>query len=309
MTAAIAAFRAVLAHLREHGVKPPAGFVRGLAQIERAPASEQARLAACLAVRIPALMSLTTQLDTLCPAYPRASIAIQARIALGAAPSSVLKGLTRREAHEALMAGGYDTAVSYLCSEVPTTLQVDSVDVARWLRACWRDTPRRTALEEVRVERVAGEEVRGRLIDRVDEIQPDDLPRGPATGVRDAFERAARRAYAQWEHGAESDATPLAPRPRWWRAVRCARLLDTSAALIAEGRAQRHCVGGYAAAVRAQRSVIVSIRVRVGGVVHASTVELTRDGRSVRQHRGRDNMEPPQLCVAAVRVLMRRWST
>jgi hypothetical protein len=67
----------------------------------------------------------------------------------------------------------------------------------------------------------------------------------------------------------------------------------------------------YVPYVRRERSVIVSIQVheRRGGVdvTHRSTVEVDREKIEVRQHKGRDNTEPPALCVAALEVCLRRW--
>lgn len=304
--APINSLRAVREHLRRHKVKPPRGLDAKIAVVERAPEREQPRLCAAVGVVFPALRPLCPSIAPLCAAYPQASLAIQARLALGETPAQVLAGLTAREAHEALAAGVEDP-VAWIIRDVPDACSAHSVAVARWIVACHADPARWAALCTERTERVAGAEVRGRLITRTDELEPVDLARGVATGVQAAFEAAARRLYAAWEKGAQDNATPLAPKPRWWQPVRCARILDTPSALVAEGRLMAHCVGSYAPHVQSQRSVVVALRIKVGTVVHASTAELSRDGRHVHQHRGHGNGAAPALCVRALDVLRRRW--
>lgn len=286
---------------------------RATATLERIPEHARDRVAAALCVRYPALGAILSPpvVEPLCPAYPRVREAWAARLVLGERPTQLARGLTRREAHEALRDGASsDTdALDWLLADTPVEgREVRSVAVARWILACWRDPARRAALETERVERgPGGEEIRGRLIARVDEISARDLARGEATGVREAFESCARRAFARWEAEHERRHEPLAAAPRWWRPIRCARLLMSGAELVAEGREMRHCVGTYAAHVRSGRSVIVSLCVRDrDGAVHRSTAELDRATASVRQHKASANGPPHWLCERALRVIERR---
>jgi hypothetical protein len=270
----------------------------------RDPAARE-RVAAAVGVVTPALAGVMPSCAVLAPAYPRAPREIQARLALGEAPAEILSGLTRREAHEALSAGCADP-VSWVLRDYPAVRARD-VTAARWAVACLADPARSEALYREREHFIADARVRGRLLDRIDEIRAADLPRGPATGVEVAFESAARRAYEEWQARAATQTRPLAPAPSWWRPARCARLLLSAADLAAEGREMAHCVGTYAGAVEARQVVIVSIAIRVGSTVARSTVELGRGTAVVRQHRGQANRDPHPLCVRAVEVLERRW--
>jgi hypothetical protein len=281
---------------------------RAIAVLTAAPEHVHARLAAAVVVLYPALAPIlgASRIRPICPAYPQADLVAQARLALGERPVDIMPGLTAREAHEAL-AAGYDNPTAWLLRDLPRSVRARDVAVARWVLACWTDPERRAALENERVERIAGAEVRGRFLDRLDEIRAVDLDQGPRTSVRRAFERASQRLYAEWAKRSEDDHSPLAPIPRWWVPARCARVLRTRAALIAEGREMQHCVGTYAPLVARGDCVIVAIMIRAGGRTLRSTVELDPHTVEVRQHRGPGNAEPHPLCQRALRVLQRRW--
>jgi hypothetical protein len=305
---ALGPLRQVAQILSQRGIKVPSSLRRGIATAERAPEGQHPRLAAAVAELHAPLRPLVSWEGPLCPAYPRAIPAHAARLALGEPPVRILRGLTPREAHEALSAGFADPIAWILRGDVAVH-GVRSVAVARWIAACWADPKRRAALETERTERVAGVDVRGRLVDRVDEITPADLERGPATGVQPAFAAAAARLYSEWEESAKDDERPLNTAPRWWKSVRCAHVLLTRKALCAEGKAMAHCVGTYAPYVQSGRSVIVSIVIRVREDLYRSTVELDRSGPpTVRQHKGIANAAAPPVCVRALDVLLRRWS-
>jgi len=295
------------------------------AKIEAAPPERRDRIAAALRVLDPRLVTLPATPRgpvlgmevILCETYPRAMMHVQARLVLGESPAEVT-GLTAREAHEYL-SHVIDSAISpaeWLLRSIPSedvvnvSLSARNVPVARWIVARFRDHAQRDALLRERVERGPhGEEVRGRYVDRLDELTSADL----RPSVRETFDRAARRLTASLERDlrrAKNQAV-LASTPRWWRPVRCAVLLDKPGLLAAEGREMRHCVAVYVPYVRRERSVIVSIQVheRRGGVdvTHRSTVEIDREKIEVRQHKGRDNTEPPALCIAALEVCLQRW--
>jgi hypothetical protein len=266
------------------------------------------RILDALGVNVPAVECLCPAFPgPLCPQYPRLSRASSARLVIGETPSDLARGLTAREAHEWCLDGGWPEPATWLVRHVAGGgTHVRDMLVARWVVACAADPARWAALTEEREMRHGEREVRGRLIDRVDEIHAVDLAQGPRSGVINTFERAARRALASWEALHISDEEPLAEVPRWWRPLRCAQLLRTRAALIAEGRAQEHCAGSYAAQVARGDCHVVSICVVARGQVHHSTVELSPDGRTVRQHRARANSTPSALCERALGVLMRR---
>jgi hypothetical protein len=96
---------------------------------------------------------------------------------------------------------------------------------------------------------------------------------------------------------------PLAPEPRWWRPVRCARLLMSPGALVVEGREMDHCVASYVPAVKNKHVVIVALNV----IGYRSTAEIDRQKVEVLQHKGKGNAAPPELCVRALKVLQIRW--
>jgi hypothetical protein len=305
-TLTVAVVEQLAGRLADRKLKPPRELERGLEALARAPERARDRLLAALAEALPLGFAAPESGGPLAPAFPRASREVQARIALGEAPAAILRGLTPREAHEALSAGIEDP-IEWILAEADLADHADkprSVPVARWFVACWRDPARRAALERERNERgPGGLEIQGRLRDRIDEIAARDLPRGERTSVDAAFRSAAERRYAEWARGAERDETQLAPVPRWWRPIRCARMLNSSAALVREGRQMSHCVGSYAPAVRQQRSVIVSLYV----CGHRSTAELTRDGSRVWQHKGPSNAAPHVLCERALQTCLKRW--
>jgi hypothetical protein len=271
----------------------PASLRRARRLLSRAPTQVRGKLAAALVALHPELGMLEMPAtDPIAAAYPRAPARFQARVALGEAP-----------------------AASYLLRDSPYVCKssgVRDVAVARWILACLGDPPRRQALLRESFERGPhGEMIHGVLASRVDEITSEDLPRGVATGVAVAFRSAAGRAWENWQREAETQHELLATAPTWWRPIRCARLLQSAAELVAEGREMGHCVASYAPYVRQGRSVVVSIAVPecknlfVGTL--RSTVEIDRHCGLVMQHKGPVNDVPHELCAAALRVCLRRW--
>jgi hypothetical protein len=281
-----------------------AGRLRAWADtIDRAGPAREDLLASAIAEVEPALAYLRPASDPLAgalPQYPRISREIRARLVLGEAPVDLGCGLSRAEAHRWLVAGAPDIA-EWICDEAGAP-RARSVPVARWVVAAWRDPARRAALELHRTGVIAGQRVDGRFADRLDEIIARDVPRGPSSSVDDVFRAATARLAKALERSLESrGGEPLAPVPRWWRPIRCARLIRTGPDLVAEGRAMGHCVATYAHAVQHDGCTIVGLCV----LGQRSTVEI-RYGRAI-QHRGRANAEPPALCVRALAVCARRW--
>lgn len=256
------------------------------------------RRAAALAPGIPALT----------PTYPAISRALARRLVRGETPVELSGGiLNRREAHAWLLGGAGQEPLVYLSSTLPAgTPPVRSAAVVRWLQAVkargdWSSLTRMRTFPGP-----GGQATQARYLDRVDEIQDADLPRGPGTGVHAAFESAALRHGDAAMRDQEDDHRVLTGLPRGWRLFRNSmRLLCTPAQLVREGRDMSHCVGGYADIVREGRSVILAIRVRTRGDEHRSTVEIAPNGR-VLQHRGPNNADPHPLCERVLEAFIRR---
>jgi hypothetical protein len=307
-----------VAKLLAHAPDAAARVERLAAIVEAAPKERRAALLAATGVVEPALghvvghdvAALCAALEEPWPelAYAACSSAIAARYAarllLGERPADLAPGLTAAEAAAWLREAPLDAPADWLLAtaapDMPVTRKaISCVRVARWLLACWRDPPRREALIRERAERVAGELVRGRYIDRADELRRADL----RPSVAETFRRAGARIAKLMERSMRSRGEPLIAPPRWWRPARCARILLSAADLAAEGRALQHCVASYAPAVRSGRSVIVGLCV-LGA---RSTAELDRRTANVRQHKGAGNAAPPALNQRALEVLVRRW--
>jgi hypothetical protein len=300
----------ICARLEARGIRVPRQVARCRETLRRAPAAEHPRLLAALGELVPSLRDLLPAPweGPLCPAYPRAPRELAARLALGERPVDVCRGLTAREAHEYLASGSRTSPAAWLVRDLrDLTVQIDHVPVARWLLACARDPARWAALATERVERGPdGTSIRGTYLARVDEIAPPDLVRGERTSVREAYAAASRRLYARWCRQAERQHDRLAPPPAWWRPIRCARPLLSAAELVAEGRTMGHCVGTYADVVRRRHSLILSIAVPSRAGLCRSTAQVDYRSGRVLQHRGQSNRDPHPLCVAALRVVLRR---
>lgn len=313
------ALRRVAALVAERAPDTAARLERYAGQVERAPAARQPAILAALAVREPALAHLLpapqAALEGPATAYPGAPLEVRARLALGDTPAQISGGLTAAEAHRWLSEHPEWQPGSWLAQGVAcdsgaaathtlgVRLCLRDLRVARWLVACWRDPPRRAALERERVERGPhGEEIAGRYLDRVDELRRTDV-RSPRDSVEAVFGRAKVRLLREMECSLRSRGEPLHAAPRWWRPVRCARLLLSAADLAAEGRALQHCVAQYVGYVRRGGSVIVGLCV----LGHRSTAEIDPRTLELRQHKGPRNVEPHPLCQRALTVCLARW--
>ncbi|MFI4971157.1 MAG: PcfJ domain-containing protein [Hyphomicrobiales bacterium] len=281
--------------------------------LERAPRSVRQKIAAAIGEAWIDFGHLKAPGVELAVGYPQLCRQVQARIVLGERPTRLLPGLSRAEAHAALLEG-YSEPAAFILRDVGVVGIVHDVAVARWVVACWKDPERQRAILAERCDRGPdGAELRGQLIARLDEIAPEDLARGARTGVREAFASSMRRALERWEKTADTRKDALAPVPAWYRPIRCARLLMSAEALSREGRELAHCVGGYTDQVRSGRSIIVSlsvpIRSRMGGapLMLRSTAELSGDGQTIRQHRATKNLAPHTLSERALIVCLQRW--
>jgi len=289
--------------------RKPLKWQRHLEAVRSCPPGRQPVLVAALATTYPEVLPAYKLLDTSTePAslvqahsvYPRCSVQQSARLLLGETPEAISRGLTRKEAHQWLTEAPEWLAGDWLLRKAGLDACARSVAVARWAIECDKDPQRRAALWRARTARGPhGEEINGSLISRLDELQAVDL----RPSVRETFERAGRRLLRQTERLMRRKAEPLAPPPAWWQPVRCARLLLSPAELFVEGRQMRHCVALYGRYVRSRQSVIVALDV----LGYRSTVEMDRKTLQVKQHKGRDNLPPPELCERALRVCLRRW--
>jgi hypothetical protein len=325
---------AVAERFKARGMKVPKEISSALKHYAAAPPAAKQRILNAFAVAVPKAGLPTPEWMRLsetrlayepgaealvrdfCPAYPHVAREVQARLVIGHKPEQILPGLTPSEARKALTQG-YDnlstskTAAAWLLRDVTDATRywshVNSVPVARWLAASLSDKQRKAALLTEREERgPGGAEIHGRLIDRIDEIRASDLPNGPKTSVRDAFTHAAARHYAQWEKDNENAEGRLISPPSWWKPVKYAKLLNSPAKLVREGRDMKHCVGTYTHEVRRGNSVIVSFCLNG----ERATAELSRDGSYVKQCKGIANKHPPAICERALDILMRkRWRT
>lgn len=236
----------------------------------------------------------------LCPAYPWIRVQVAARICRGESPVDIADGqLTRAEAHKWLSeTPGYVrtrdgaegvTPIEWLQRRLPADVPpMRDIAVVRWLL----DVQRRGSWAQLTRERTAhgpaGAEATYTYLSRVDEIMGEDLLRGNATRVEDAFRAAAERCGEAWLTALEDDHRVLAPATGWPLYRKAMRELRTPAALVAEGRALQHCVGSYTSAVEAQTVVILGLAV----AGQRSTVEIDRRTGRVLQHRGSRNGEP-----------------
>ena len=243
----------------------------------------------------------------LVPAYPLARGALARALLIGRAPQDIaaVDGMTRREAHEWLTeTGGSVPALRWLIVRRLGVIDdtagiVRSVRIADWLAHLHR-AGRWDEFTRERIERLGdGREIVWSVQQMLDEIDDADIVR-LSDGARAVAERAiARRsdiALAQWER----DHATIGYLPTWARKLpRSMTVLRTPAELVAEGRDLHHCVGGYVEAVRRGQCVILAVRSRHG----RSTVEMSTDGLTVRQHYGAYNGAPPARHAA----LLRAW--
>jgi len=186
----------------------------------------------------------------LAPAYPSVPLSVARRLCLGESPRQIAEGaLNAAEAHRWCVAGAPPIA-EWLqqellggMAEVPV---LRDPAIVRWVAAVKRRGAWGQLTKERPLHLPGGEERTWRALDRIDEVQVEDLVKGERTSVDAAFESAAQRAGAAWAERAREDHRALAPLPRGWRPYRrIMRHLYTPALLEREGREMDHCVGGY----------------------------------------------------------------
>lgn len=162
----------------------------------------------------------------------------------------------------------------------------ESIPVVRWVVQMMAREDTAEAMR--RPLTVFGDHVDGRPLDRLDELEPQDLSRG----VVATFARAAqRRMDAQWDGPEE-----LAEAAPWMASLpEGVRPILTWSALWAEGLDMRHCVASYAADIARGDCSILSVRAPDGT---RSTVEVRRG--LMGQHCGPCNAPPSSACAALV---------
>ena len=139
-------------------------------------------------------------------------------------------------------------------------------------------------------------ERRFRYLDILDEIADVDVV-SIRDGADTVFGRAAARIGEAAMLAASKDHRVLCDTPAWGRKLPTGlRLLRTPAELAREGQDLQHCVGGYGPAVEQRQCIILAVETRMG----RSTVEITPDGREIRQHHGERNGYPPKRNAALV---------
>jgi hypothetical protein len=240
----------------------------------------------------------------LAPDFPGVSVSQSLQIAQGVSPMELSKGtLSRHEAHDWLLHNPQWSPTQYLCSKLKNWVpEIRSVSVVRWLLAVEKRGGWQQLIKMRPVHGPAGQVGEFRFLDRVDEIQDEDLVRGPQTGVEEAFQHIAERMGAEWATKHRDDLKIISSCPRSWpRPYRAMRLLNTPSALVREGEEMGHCVGGYIDAVRRGQCYIFSVIVKG----KRSTAEIGSKG-TVLQHHGKGNGTPPRSNERVVNAWARR---
>ena len=251
----------------------------------------------------------TEQSAFLAPAYPKVPRNIAIQIARGKTPVQISGGvLDKKEAHEWLSSptdeeGDFINPVIWLTRKLPDWPKPRSIALARWML----DVNKRGAWGQLTKERMLHgplqQELRYKFIDRLDEIQDEDLVEGPRTNVERAFERAAERAQSPLIDRLMKDHRVL-NKSGWPLYKKAMHELNTPALLVKEGQEMNHCVGSYVNSVERGQDVILALNVRG----KRSTVELEKvpaGGRRPRifQHYGAHNSPPAEIN----KVLLERW--
>lgn len=236
-----------------------------------------------------------------------------AAIQLGARPVELAPQLTKKEAalwaYQTEHKSPADWLWAHLCEMYPDLAKSHSrhVEVMRWAARMMSSKTKKAAMYKPRV--MFGEDLEngddyeedgyedGRetqnaasVLQRLDEIRPNDLSESPSETLQKAINRQMKE---KWDGPDE-----LRPWEEWMdRLPKGCRVLRTWPELFKEGLQMRHCVASYAEKIHDKTSVIVSIVVQGG----RSTAEY-RNGRLV-QHQSFARSEPPATCWEVARRL------
>jgi hypothetical protein len=237
--------------------------------------------------------------DLLYPQYCNLPTEVVWELLCGATPASLARctGLTDAEAHAYLQSDGQYSSSTHWLADRLGVLGLRDMNVMRWLSRIGRNPVQVAALGKTREWRGPGGLVStGRYADMLDELDSSDIE--GVCGVNRAFERMAVRQEEskRQEMLKRHERLALEPEMQLYRGM---RWLMTPHDLAVEGQEMHHCVGGYGEFIRQGRSLIMSITTSRG----RSTVELSADLRTVFQHRGERNAEPPEQH----RLLLQHW--
>lgn len=223
-----------------------------------------------------------------------------AQIQLGARPVDLAPELTRKEA----AAWAYQDEHKYpeqwlwhqLRQQYPELNQSHTgyIEVMRWAARMLSSKTKSAAMKKPRAVFGEGEgEAEGDkacVLQRLDELKPQDLTNSPSETMQNAVNRQMRE---QWDGPDE-----LRPNEPWMdRLPSGCRVLRTWPDLFLEGLQMRHCVANYARSVAEKQSVIISIN--IAGA--RSTAEF-QQGRLV-QHQSFARGTPSPRCRRFAEVL------
>lgn len=212
--------------------------------------------------------------------------AYKAELLLGKKPVELVPSLTEKHANMFMQQGEHETPLNWLWShaktiepELKSASQPGTIAVVYWTLRMLQSPRRREAMLRHRTG-VFGDNVEGRVLDRLDEIKPQDLSSSPVRTLETAVERAVRE---EWNGDDQ-----LIKDEGWHQEMpEGVTVLTTYKALRSEGISMRHCVSSYANRVAGNEMLILSIDDRHG----RSTVAVSPTG-DVTQHKGPHNAEP-----------------
>ena len=225
---------------------------------------------------------------------------ISANVILGVAPKTLAKGLlTKKEAHLWVHQSRHKTPREWLWNQVKEefpeleeiTRVPNTINIVRWVRTMMCNPDRKEAMLRRR-EGVFGEHrVGGRPVDRLDELQDEDLCGSPWRTIENAAQRILE---TEWDGQNE-----LIPSQKWHNELpEGVRVLCTYTDLRQEGVEMEHCVVSYAARVRDRKCLILSVQTKEA----RTTAEVV--GGKVIQHLGPKNVPPHASCVALLNKAM-----
>ncbi len=227
----------------------------------------------------------------LTPQFPLVDVSTAQKITRGMTPRQISGGqLTKKEAVEWLTTSPELSPAEWLQRRLlPPERRSDALrdaKVVRWLAHAAQRSPE--ALSKRRPI-PGGPPVS--LIEMIDEITGEDIRTGKDS-VPVVMTRARRRLEAVWLAEGKWSDKPLRPRTAWsFSLPPWMRLLNSELDLAREGKEMEHCVGSYASAVKRGQCHILSVHTPDG---ERSTLELSPDGRRIRQHKGPNNSRPPR---------------
>lgn len=221
---------------------------------------------------------------------PTAEVA--ARLILGETPAEIFPELTTKEANAFCAQETFVEPNAWLWDELAKDYdEIANIEAAppklaivKWLQGQLCREHKREALSRVRIHVAEGREVEGSILERLDELEPEDLSDSISDTLNAAFARNLRERWS----GPED----LIPRPEWANNLpKGVRLLTTAMELLLEGSQMRHCVMDYCRRVHEKKCLIWSIQINGD----RATVQTDLNGR-VTQIAGFANKPSPKTC-------------